>query len=280
MAQHRPRAWVVGLLLAGGLAPAVPAGAAPPPADGERLFRERCVACHTVGKGDMVGPDLKGVTARRDHAWLVRWIVAPDQVLAAGDPIAAESLKKYGLPMPNLGVTEAEAGTLVAYLAAQAGAAPAPQPAQAAAAAAPAQAPGDPVAGKDLFTGTVRLGSGGPPCMACHSVAGIGALGGGALGPDLTPAYAKFGASGIASILATMPFPTMAPIFTSRPLAAKEQADLAAFLQQTAVTERPPRTVGTLAALAGAGAGLLLALANLVWRSRLTGVRRSLINRG
>ncbi len=265
---------LLALLVTGIAFPALAAGPSPSAPEGEALFRQKCVACHTVGAGDRVGPDLHGVTGRRDHAWLVRWIVAPDQVLAAGDPIATESLKKYGLPMPNLGVTEAEAGALVAYLGAQAGAAPAPQPAQA------APAPGDPVAGKDLFTGAVRLVSGGPPCMACHSVAGIGALGGGALGPDLTPAYAKFGADGIASALATIPFPTMSPIFTSRPLTAREQADLAAFLQQTAVTGRPPRAVGTLAALAGAGAALLLALGNLVWRRRLTGVRRALVNRG
>lgn len=264
---------LLALLVAGAPSPA--RAAVPSAPEGEALFQEKCVACHTIGAGDRVGPDLQGVTGRRDHAWLVRWIVAPDQVLAAGDPIATESLKKYRLPMPNLGVTEAQATALVAYLGAQAGLAPAPQPAQAA-----ALPPGDPAAGKDLFTGAMRLTNGGPPCMACHSAAGIGALGGGALGPDLTPAYAKFGASGIASALATIPFPTMTPIFTSRPLSAKEQADLAAFLQQTAVAERPPWAVGTLAALAGAGAALLLALANLIWRHRLTGVRRALVNRG
>ncbi|HEX7124817.1 MAG TPA: cytochrome c [Thermodesulfobacteriota bacterium] len=275
MVRRRSRAWVLGLVLAGGFVPALAAWAAPSPADGERLFQERCAACHTIGKGDLVGPDLQGITARRDRDWLVRWIVAPDRMLAAGDPIATASLAKYGVPMPNLGVTEAEAAALVGYLGAQAGPAPAPQPARAV-----ALPPGDPAAGKDLFTGAARLAGGGPPCMACHSVAGIGALGGGALGPDLTPAYAKFGASGIASILATMPFPTMAPIFTTQPLTAREQADLAAFLEQTAVMQRPPQAVGALAALAGAGAVLLLALANLLWRHRLTGVRRSLVNRG
>ncbi|HEY8368801.1 MAG TPA: cytochrome c, partial [Thermodesulfobacteriota bacterium] len=70
------------------------------------------------------------------------------------------------------------------------------------------------------------------------------------------------------------------PVFAGRPLTAREQADLAAFLEQTAAMQRPPQAVGALAALAGAGAVLLLALANLLWRHRLTGVRRSLVNRG
>ncbi|MFN3338009.1 MAG: hypothetical protein ACK42I_10985, partial [Thermomicrobium sp.] len=47
--------------------------------------------------------------------------------------------------------------------------------------------PGDPIRGKELFTGVLRFENGGPPCQACHSIGGIGALGGGQLGPDLTP---------------------------------------------------------------------------------------------
>ncbi len=29
---------------------------------GETLFQAKCVACHTIGKGKLVGPDLKDVT--------------------------------------------------------------------------------------------------------------------------------------------------------------------------------------------------------------------------
>ncbi|MFL5417502.1 MAG: SCO family protein, partial [Myxococcales bacterium] len=36
---------------------------------GEYLFSTRCSACHTIGKGDGIGPDLKGVTSARDHGW-------------------------------------------------------------------------------------------------------------------------------------------------------------------------------------------------------------------
>lgn len=42
--------------------------------EGQALFQEKCVACHTIGQGDRVGPDLAGVTARRSHAWLEAWI--------------------------------------------------------------------------------------------------------------------------------------------------------------------------------------------------------------
>ena len=34
--------------------------------EGRAIFDLKCKACHTVGSGDLVGPDLEGVTGRRD----------------------------------------------------------------------------------------------------------------------------------------------------------------------------------------------------------------------
>lgn len=62
---------------------------------GEDLFRRRCQVCHTVGAGDAVGPDLLGMVAKRDRAWLVRWLKVPDQMLAEKDPIAMALYAKY-----------------------------------------------------------------------------------------------------------------------------------------------------------------------------------------
>jgi len=90
---------------------------------GEYLFRSRCGACHTVGKGDMVGPDLAGVTTRRDRAWLARYLAEPDRMLAGGDPIAAALFAKYkNVPMPNLSLSEDQITTLLSYLEGQSGA--------------------------------------------------------------------------------------------------------------------------------------------------------------
>ncbi len=87
---------------------------------GEALYLKACAACHTVGKGDLVGPDLKGVTSRRDRAWLIRYLVAPDVLRAKKDPIAVELDAKYkGVSMPNLGLSEVDAGDVIVYLEAQ-----------------------------------------------------------------------------------------------------------------------------------------------------------------
>lgn len=49
---------------------ALPAVAAPPPANGETLFRQKCQACHTVvaAKPAGVGPNLRGVVGRKAAA--------------------------------------------------------------------------------------------------------------------------------------------------------------------------------------------------------------------
>jgi protein SCO1/2 len=86
--------------------------------NGQRLFASKCSACHTVGKGDRLGPDLAGVTERREHAWLMRYIQHPDEVLASGDPIAAALYNKYKkVGMPYLGLGASDVDDLVSFLA-------------------------------------------------------------------------------------------------------------------------------------------------------------------
>ena len=79
---------------------------------GAYLFKTRCSACHTVGRGDKIGPDLSGVAFARDHAWLARYLAAPDAVLASGDRIATalfNKFKKVRMPNLRLGGTDVEA---------------------------------------------------------------------------------------------------------------------------------------------------------------------------
>jgi protein SCO1/2 len=87
---------------------------------GEDLFRRRCQVCHTVGAGDGTGPDLLGVTEKRDRGWLARWIQAPDAMLAGKDPIALELYARYReLPMPNLRLSDRDVDLLIGYLEAE-----------------------------------------------------------------------------------------------------------------------------------------------------------------
>ncbi len=77
-------------------------------AQGEKLYWEKypCFTCHQIqGKtgGAAVGPDLTDAWKRLNPEWMVQWIKNPQ----AFDPATL---------MPNLGVPDAEAIALVAYL--------------------------------------------------------------------------------------------------------------------------------------------------------------------
>ena len=91
---------------------------------GESLFRTRCNACHTIGADPAaalakqeIGPDLLGVTKKRDPAWLNRWMAEPDKMLAEKDPLAMALLAQYrNLPMPNLRLNKVEIEALLSYI--------------------------------------------------------------------------------------------------------------------------------------------------------------------
>src|SRR6185369_8493888 len=84
---------------------------------GGHLFDQRCAACHTIGGGDAIGPDLSGVTGRRDRAWLERYLAAPDKMLAERDPIATALFARYkAVRMPNLHLGEDDIAALLSYL--------------------------------------------------------------------------------------------------------------------------------------------------------------------
>ena len=85
-------------------------------AKGKELFGTRgCTACHTVGGGKLVGPDLKGVTERRSKDWIIHMIVNPDSMIN-NDPTAKQLFQEYNVPMPNQGVTPEEAEAIYEYL--------------------------------------------------------------------------------------------------------------------------------------------------------------------
>ena len=91
---------------------------------GERLFRGRCGVCHTIGGGDIrapargnMGPDLLGVTQKREREWLARWLANPEKMLAEKDPIAMALYGQYNnVPMPNLYLNKLEVNALIDYM--------------------------------------------------------------------------------------------------------------------------------------------------------------------
>jgi protein SCO1/2 len=84
---------------------------------GQYLFATRCAACHTIGHGVKIGPDLQGVTNTRDRAWLLHFIQKPEELLAAKDPLATQLFKQYKeIQMPNTRLGPEDTEFLVRYL--------------------------------------------------------------------------------------------------------------------------------------------------------------------
>jgi cytochrome c2 len=65
-----------------------PESGSAPAVEGARLFKAKgCYSCHSIGDGPKAGPDLKGLFARREEAW-IRAYVSDPVAMVASDPIA------------------------------------------------------------------------------------------------------------------------------------------------------------------------------------------------
>lgn len=85
---------------------------------GQSLYRNRgCEACHTIGKGKRAGPDLQGVTTRRDLDWLRRWLKNTNEMLQS-DSTAQAMLAEYnGVRMPGQKLSDQDVDALIHYMA-------------------------------------------------------------------------------------------------------------------------------------------------------------------
>ena len=249
----------------------------PPPAtqqliaEGPQLYElAGCASCHGErGKGD--GPASETLEDIWGYPITPYDFTVPGRMKGGSDVedvYRALYVGIGGTPMPAYGdvFTEEQSWTLAYYVLSLADDTP------------PAATAGNSIVGRDLFTGATPFENGGSACIACHSITGIGALGGGALGPDLTVAYGKFGEDGLDVTLTDFPFPVMNPLFSDRPITPEEQAHLTAFLQQAVAAERPAEAVGQLALLAGGGAAVLFLLMHLIWRRRWGAVRQPMVD--
>ena len=246
---------------------------------GEGLFKTRCAACHSIGGGRLVGPDLAGLSERRSQEWFIRFVKSPKTMLDAGDETAVALYAEFNpILMPDQALSDAEIVSVVQYIGSGAGAAVAPASAPVAAAGAePSQA--DIERGQALFQGTARLENGGPTCNSCHDVVNDAVIGGGILARELTTVFGRLGGPGVRAILGSPPFPVMQQAYADRSLAQDEVTALVAFLQSSDRNHalQQPRDYGPKLASSGvAGSAVLLGLYTLLWRRR----RRMSVNQG
>jgi cytochrome c551/c552 len=196
-------------------------------------FESKCSGCHSVGHGVVVGPDLKGVTARHDRRWLHRFIRSSQTVVRSGDRVAVSLFDKFQKVMPDHPFSAEEIDRLLAFI--EAGG-----PANGVTIRHAKTATAQEIAhGRSLFLGTVRLARGGAACADCHRVEGATGPGGSTLASDLTRVYAKYQDWGLTRALREADFPLMAEIYRAKPLTRSEVFALKAFLHRTAKPSPP-----------------------------------------
>ena len=83
----------------------------------EKNFQQ-CKACHTIGGGKLVGPDLKGIGERREEAWLIKFIQNSQQLIQSGDELAIQVFNdNLKIPMPAHNLTDEQVVGILAYIA-------------------------------------------------------------------------------------------------------------------------------------------------------------------
>lgn len=213
---------------------------------GKELFKKLCSDCHTIGGGDKGGPDLAQVAEKRPEAWLAQLITDPEKLTAAHDPVQLELTKKYGMEMPNLGVSRDDALKIIAFFKETDSTGGQPTGEKAVAAPPPPKetlvTPELVAQGKALFTGRAPFAGGGPPCGTCHSFRAPGITGGN-LAKDLTDHYQNMGEPGLRAALAALKFPVMKKIYADRSLTEEEIAALIVFAKDAAARAKPGASV-------------------------------------
>ncbi len=61
---------------------------------GKSLFNSQCAACHKLNR-NLVGPALKGVSAKYEKDWLYSWIKNSQAMIKSGDPQAVAIYEEY-----------------------------------------------------------------------------------------------------------------------------------------------------------------------------------------
>lgn len=84
-------------------------------AKGKATSEMKCTACHSMGENRIVGPGWKGITTKREPAWIMNMIVHTDAMLET-DPEAQKMLEECLVRMPNQNLSHDEAREVLEYM--------------------------------------------------------------------------------------------------------------------------------------------------------------------
>lgn len=220
-----------------------------------KLFVSKCTGCHTVGGGDLSGPDLIKAS-KLPHGELIKAIKRMEERVG---PMEEEEIKGHVQFLKSKDVKErihleSERKSRVEQVAPE-------EP--------------DETQGAEYFHGTKPFSNGGTACIACHLVSGSKGFGGGTLGPSLYKISEKFSKRNLASGIQDPKWKIMRDIYKTHPITKQEAIHLTAYLFSQDDSET--KDSGLFFLLAGFGGCLIsFGIVAFFYRNRLTGVRKKI----
>ena len=200
--------------------------------EGQDIFKGTCAACHTIGKGRLVGPDLKNISEKRSPDWLIAFIQSSQTIIKSGDADAVAIYKEYSnLLMPDNAISNGQTNAVINYIT-EASTGNVGGDSQEAAADFLENATQEDIdEGVLLFSGKKSLTNGGASCISCHSVKDDRIFSSGTLAKELTETYGAMGSAGVSAIIRSSPFPAMGETYKNNPLTEEEVFALTAYLK-------------------------------------------------
>jgi len=204
---------------------------------GEQIFKKTCIACHTIGSGRLVGPDLKDVFKRRTEDWIINFVKSSQGMIKSGDPDAVAIFNEFNKTiMPDQALIDDQIKDIILYIKQQStgGGQKTMTTELVHSSGMTLEFAGEDevLKGKNLFLGNTRLTNRGPACISCHNVNFANTPAGGLLALDLTNTFSKLSETGIGAIISNPPFPVMNTAYKNHMITQDETFYLAAFLQQ------------------------------------------------
>ena len=209
--------------------------------EGKQIFKQKCAACHSIGEGKRVGPDLKGITKKRNKTWLYKFIQSSKKLIESGDSQAREIFEKFNkMTMPDQDLNREQIDQILNFISqntpggTQSELENSPQAPKSNHRVPPSSILGKVELiekGQNYFQGSLRFKNRGPACNSCHHVKNDSIIGGGVLAKDLTRVFSRMGHEGLKAILDGPPFPVMDQAYKNKSLTQEEVLALSAFFK-------------------------------------------------
>ncbi len=248
-----------------------------PQSQGEIIYKRTCIACHTIGSGRLVGPDLKNVFNKRSEEWIISFVKSSQRMIKRRDPDAVILFNEYNKSiMPDQNLTDDQIKDVMRYIKKQSSGSgqttALTEDIKSSTGMTIDEAGENEVsAGRNLFLGKVRLTNGGPACMSCHNVTAENLIAGGLLAMDLTNTYSRLNAPGVYSIMFSSPFPIMNAAYNNNKITKDEAFYLIAFLKHAdinSVNQQPVNYQSNFILMGLLGAAILFGIYGGIWWNR------------